>query len=354
MERPRRSEYTPNDLSAFDEAGTLEITPKFQRRTVWRTPQRSYFVDSLLRGMPVPPIFLRETHSEDFKKTIRQVIDGQQRVRSVLEFMNGQFPLSSNLDADWAGKRFERLSDEQQERIRNYHFAAEVFVGISDAEILEIFARMNTHAVPLNRQELRNGRYFGEFKQSCYALALEHLEFWRRHRLFTETGIARMSEVELTSELLIQGMDGMQDKKASIDTFYSDNDERFAKRSVHERRFRAVLDTVDQAFPQSLEDTDFRRPPFFYTLYGAIYHRLYGLPKYAPAGTPGALSRDDLVSLATAATKLTDLVRAGRAAEPVPEKYSAFVTACLQQTDNIQPRRTRLTTLLREWRAAAA
>ena len=92
----------------------------------------------------------------------------------------------------------------------------EVFHGISDAEVLEIFARVNTYSVPLNRQELLNGKYFGFFKQSAYKLAYEHLEFWRRNGIYSETAIARMSEVELTSELMIVLTDGMQQKIEAI------------------------------------------------------------------------------------------------------------------------------------------
>ena len=88
-----------------------------------------------------------------------------------------------------------------------------MFGDISDGEVLETFARLNTYAVKLNAQELRNGRFFGLFKQSAYTLAFEHVEFWRRNGIFSERNIARMLEVELTSELLIALLDGLQDKK---------------------------------------------------------------------------------------------------------------------------------------------
>src|SRR5437764_10209312 len=101
---------------------------------------------------------------------------------------------------------------------RSGHFICEVFQGISDAEILEIFARLNQYSVPLNTQELRNGKYFGFFKQSAYRLAHTYVDFWRKHKLFSERAMARMTEVEFTSELMIAALDGLQDKKKSIDT----------------------------------------------------------------------------------------------------------------------------------------
>ena len=93
------------------------------------------------------------------------------------------------------------------------------YQNIDDATVLEIFARINTYSVALNAQELRNGKYFGEFKKAVYALALRHLEFWRDTRVFTDAAIARMHEAQLVSELLVMQMDGLQDKKSSIEDF---------------------------------------------------------------------------------------------------------------------------------------
>ena len=65
-------------------------------------------------------------------------------------------------------------------------------------EVLEVFARLNTYSVALNKQELRNGRFFGLFKQSMYQLAYEHLEFWRRQRIRTNPRPALTPIIELS------------------------------------------------------------------------------------------------------------------------------------------------------------
>ncbi len=348
MERPRRSEYTPNDLLSFRESETLEITPKFQRRGVWRLPQRSYFIDTVLRQMPVPPVYLRETQSEDFTKTVRQVIDGQQRIRAVLEYIDGDYAISRSVPGPWAGKSFSRLALDEQERVRNFHFPAEVFIGISDAEVLDIFARMNTYSIQLNKQELRNGKYFGRFKTTCYELAHEHLEFWREARVFTEQGIARMLEVELASECMIFTMDGPQDKKSSIDRFYADFDEEFGAAKNVSSKFRGTIDLIAELVaPDALRETAFRGVPLFYSLFGAVHHARYGANMKAPS-YGRALSKAEKESLRAAILRLSDVVQSARADESVPKKYQRFVTACLRQTDNIQPRRTRIETILRE------
>jgi hypothetical protein len=143
MEKPERSLYTPYDFIEWREGGTLELTPKFQRRGVWTPAARSFFIDSLLRSMPVPPIYIRLTQAPEKNRVLRQVIDGQQRIASVLDFVDGKFRLSSVLPGDWAGKTFDQLSEEKKRSITEYTFATEIFRGLSDLQVLEIFAELS-------------------------------------------------------------------------------------------------------------------------------------------------------------------------------------------------------------------
>src|ERR1700731_1535075 len=125
--RTEKAVYTPNDFVLWQENEIIEITPKFQRRSVWRTPARSYFIDTLLRGMTVPPLYFRMTQNKTKTKAIREVVDGQQRVKSILDFIADGFRLSKTLKAPWAGKKFSQLSEEQQQQIMSFSFTTEIF-----------------------------------------------------------------------------------------------------------------------------------------------------------------------------------------------------------------------------------
>lgn len=347
MDKPSRAEFTPLDFAQWKAADSLSLTPKFQRRGVWKPAARSFFVDSLLRRMPVPPIYLRQMQSPRRDRVIREVVDGQQRIAAVLGFMEGQYRLARTLKAPWAGKTFAALTSKDKDCITTYPFPVEVFHGISDLQVLEIFSRLNTYSVPLNKQELRNGRFFGLFKQAAYALGHEHLEFWRRHGVFTEQNIARMLEAEFISEILIAFLTGMQDKKKSIDAFYEKYDEEFKQQNLMEKRLREVTDAINDAFGDGLKATVFRRPPLLYTLFCAIYHRRHGLPGAAIPTPKTALSHGARLSLREAVESLSERVETARSGEEVPARYAPFVTACLRQTDNIKPRQTRFATLYR-------
>jgi len=342
--------YSPSDFLLWQEKQVFEISPKFQRRPVWRTPARSYFIDTMLRGMTVPPLYFRLTQNESKTKTIREVVDGQQRVRSVLEFMEGKYRLSKTLKAPWNNKTFAELSEEQREYIKNFGFPVEIFKGISDKEILEVFCRLNMNGVRLNNQELRNGRYFGLFKTSSYELALTYLEFWRKHKIFSEQSIARMLEVELTSELLIAGNAGMQDKKKSIETYYADRENVYATQDRDTKRFKETLETIAESFADdALMNSDFRRPPLFYTLFCVVFHHRFGLPGISRPSPRRNLTAIEQTGLRDAVTHLSNKIEESKDPEAeTPAKYKTFILACQRQTDNIQPRKVRFSSLYGE------
>ena len=346
MDKPDRSSYTPLDFLTWQADGSLDIAPEFQRRKVWTPGARSYFIDTLIRQMPVPPIYIRVRQSKDKTRVLREVIDGQQRLSAILDYLEDGYSLSRTLKAPYAGKRFSQLDEDQQDTIRQYGFMCEVFQGISDTEVLEIFARLNTHSVNLNQQELRNGRFFGYFKQSSYSLAHEHLEFWRRNRIFGEVSIARMAEVELTSELLILQIDGLKDRKL-INNYYSTLDDNFPGQAQMEHNYQVTVDAVNEALGDQLEAGEYHRPPMFYSLFGAVYHRIFGVPNLDLTTATKPLDTGEREGLNSAVAFLSEKIRQARQDSFVTEDYQVFVNACLRTTDNVPQRLTRIKTLYR-------
>ena len=345
MNKPDRFAYTPLDFQDWHLRGVLSIQPKFQRREVWSTPKKSYLIDTILKQMPVPPIFLRVAQAETKNKIVREVIDGQQRISAVLGFMEGKFSLSKPQAAEHGAARFDKLSVAKQDLIRQFSFICESFQGISDVEVLEIFARVNTYSVPLNRQELLNGKYFGFFKSSAYRLAYEHLEFWRRQGLFSETAIARMSEAELTSELLIIIIDGMQHKKDTIESFFEKFDSEFPAQAKVESRFRTTIDTIQKILGEDLKSTEFRRSPFFYTLFAVVAHRLFGVPKQNAPRKKGNLVAAEIQKARDAFLRISEVISAGKETKPSGDFSVAFIDACLKSTDKLQQRQIRFDTI---------
>ena len=348
MKKSERSTYTPIDFLEWHQSGSLIITPKFQRRSVWSRPAKSYLIDTLLLNLPVPPIYLRVMQSKDKTKVIREVIDGQQRITAILEFIEGKYSLANNIEANCKGKYFVDLNNEQKEAITQYSFICEVFHGVGDSDILKVFSRMNLNSVKLNAQELRNGMYFGPFKRCCFDLAYEHLEFWRVNKIFTERAIARMKEAELTSELIIAMIDGQQDKKKSIETFYKKNDKSFAEQKKVTIRFKKIIDIISDILGDDLEDLEFRRPPIFYSMFLALYHKLYGLPNCKlKRSNKSFLTAKEKMKFKESLIDLSHSIESYRSDEfePANKQIQRFIDACITSTDTIMRRNTRLNTI---------
>lgn len=307
-----RTLYKVSDFLSWQRAGSLELSPNFQRRPVWSAGAKSYLIDTIARGLPVPIVFVRERTDLASLEPRREIVDGQQRIRTILSYIDpsclrnydenrDSFQVKETVNKDLAKKSFAQLSVDIKERILNYQFSVHILPsGTDDRLVLQIFARMNATGVKLNGQELRNARYFGLFKASMYQLAYEYLPQWRKWKVFSETNIARMLEVEATSDfaaLIISSNFGLTQK--SLDAVYQQNDERFANQAELEKRFRLTMESIEEVIGKQLADTAFKNRMLFHSLFALFYDLMFGLgsslkrakPEKLPAGLNTRLLR---------------------------------------------------------------
>ena len=96
-----RTQYRVSDIIGWQREGTLQLNPDFQRRSVWKKGAKSYFIDTLLKGFPVPIIFVRDMPSDIHTlKSRRDVVDGQQRIRTILSFIEPSLLKDFNQERD--------------------------------------------------------------------------------------------------------------------------------------------------------------------------------------------------------------------------------------------------------------
>ena len=76
--------YSINDFVEWDGQKQLVLNPRFQRRAVWSEKAKSYLIDTIIRGKPIPKIFIRQKLNVTTKTSLREVVDGQQRLRTIL------------------------------------------------------------------------------------------------------------------------------------------------------------------------------------------------------------------------------------------------------------------------------
>jgi hypothetical protein len=277
--------YSINDFREWDDRKELELQPKFQRRSVWSDKARSYLIDSIIRGKPIPKIFIRQDIDKKTKKTLREVVDGQQRLRTIFSFLKDGFKISKPHSAEYGGMFYSELPEHVQDGILKYELSVDLLLDAPDKEVLDIFARLNSYAVKLNPQELRNANYFGDFKTLAYSLALEYVSFWTENKIFTDAQILRMDEAELASDLLVALLDGIKSRKA-LDIYYKNHDEELKAKPKLTQCFRKTMDAIGALSAGSLANSPFKSPVLFYSLFCAVHHHLRGLPGLTLARKP--------------------------------------------------------------------
>lgn len=327
--------YRILDFYEWYQRGELYLQPKFQRRPSWTEKARSYLIDTILRQLPVPKLFLREKTDLEKRITIREVVDGQQRLKAILDFIEGNLLVSKSHSDIFAHLKFNELPSDVQKDFLSYRFSVDLLEGATDADVLNVFSRLNSYTLTLNAQEKLNAEFFGPFKQKIYELGLMHYNFWLRNKILTDTAIARMGEAELTSELVIAMLDGLQQGKTSIRTFYKKYDERFPEANRIEKEFNTVIDLISDTFQDELKETRFRRIPLFYSLFCVFYDARFGLPKSKKSQI--RLTKDVLQSAHDA---LLDINQKINWSKPQKE-YSEFVTASGKGTAFLRYRQIR-------------
>ena len=258
--------------------GNLAIKPPYQRKPVWAARQKCYLIESVLKGLPIPEIYIQQTTSPEGKTTYA-IVDGQQRIRTILQFIGSEkdpqeqeynkFVLDKlEADSQWKNATFAELPDQEKKAFYGYQFAVRYLNTESDDEVREMFQRLNKFLTPLKPQELRNATFSGPFVK--LALKLADNEFWSENRIVTPSAIRRMNDVEYVSELLIAVMHGPQAGSAAvIDSYYAqyeDFEDEFPDQKRTERFFEETLKTVRDILP-NIKETRWANKTDFYTLF---------------------------------------------------------------------------------------
>ncbi|MEX0959198.1 MAG: DUF262 domain-containing protein [Burkholderiales bacterium] len=322
------SPHPISDIRDWSETGRLELRPDFQRREVWSAPARIMLMDTILRDVPMPKIFLANSIKDG--KTYRVVIDGQQRMSAILDFLRDEFSLDAPFTGDEKGKRFSELGQETQYRFLSYQIDFNEAMNPTDEEVREVYARVNKYTVPLTKQELRRADFPGDFLTVSEELAIN--DYFDRFGLFSAANRRRYADVEYVSELLAAMVDGIQEKKGTLDDFYI----KFAKWDKREKkniieRFSKALREIDLIFKGSeryISETRFRQKADFYTLFLVVDS--FASEGLTVEGKDLRPLQDDLITLEENVRPESDI-----------EICSEYAIKCVSQANSASSRRWR-------------
>lgn len=171
MNKTKLSWTVANIEKMHDEKKVLSFDHPIQRKSEqWSDTQKSLLIHSMLANYPVPNIYVLREDSQELDEKNKPVfnyfvMDGKQRLTSVLSYIWGEFPLDENIPAitiddveyQIAGKYFCDLDEPVQYEIKRYKFDIIAFEECSNREIEEIFFRLN-NSTPLTKSQVAKAK----------------------------------------------------------------------------------------------------------------------------------------------------------------------------------------------------
>jgi hypothetical protein len=151
---------------------SLDLQPDFQRADVWKAPKKKLLIDTILRQWQVPPVHV--IYDED--ECTQEVLDGQQRLTAIRDFMDGDFKVDGNIEPhdddiiNLNGLCYKQLPHRVKARFDRYSIRVYEIVEYSQGEPGELFNRLN-ESLRLTSSEKRNA-YVGELRNQIKALVV--------------------------------------------------------------------------------------------------------------------------------------------------------------------------------------
>lgn len=332
------------ELQNLFRGGNLNLSPGFQRQSVWRLRDREKLIESVLRNYPLPAVFLYKRHESGH--LIYDVIDGKQRLESILMFtgdLRGKFGTKVQLpDAEEPEHVDWRVLKKKgkQHLITSYELPV-IEVDGDLGDIIDVFVRINSTGKALTQQEKRHARYFNSsFLKEAARIARRLEGYFTENGIFSQGQLARMKHVELVCELMLSLVQGdVLNKKTALDRIMAASSFDGRQLGKAGRMVVTTLNRVKRMFPQ-LRTTRLRQITDFYTLVVLI-------GKFEQEGLiltdrrRNRLAWDLLQEFVTQVDKVRELQRKAQGARQDQELFRDYLLTVSQMTDDVSQRRKR-------------
>lgn len=337
--------FSISDFLTWDRQKQLELQPQFQRGSVWTPQAQSFLIDTILRELPIPAVYIRTRIDAVTQSSIREVVDGQQRLRAILAFAANDLRISSR-SPDFGGQRYNDLAQDRKDAFLSYNISTVQLLNASDAEVLEVFARLNSYSVKVTPAELRHAKYDEPVKWAIWNTTRENGTLWDEYHVVSLRDSVRLKNTTLIAELYMAFANGLGDGgEEKVGGFYKNNirrDEAYfaGLTALVQRNINIAVGTFGPAF----RETTFFDAPNFLLLVCALAFVTGELPKSAltadvdhkrGAGLSHANAANNLPLLATAVEN-----------DDIDGPYTTFVVGSKSSTQRTSSRRPRFAAIV--------
>lgn len=244
-------------------ADKYKFDTSYQRNSdIWSEDKKSFLIDSIFKNYPMPAIFLRPNIDTKTGRTIYDVVDGKQRLETIVGFIKGEISLTTYFSEDnfiddnnlaaarkISGLNFNDIKDNSKDFVDyirqfwTYTLNVEYLYESDDDLIATVFDRLNRNGEPLTRQELRKAQY----ADTALLKTLDELsknEFWQNKLGRLKSN--RMEDVEFISELFFIVLTNsiMDSRQGILDDLYSQYKDKTDNIDLGKKEFINVISYI--------------------------------------------------------------------------------------------------------------
>jgi hypothetical protein len=257
----KTQEWTIEQLIESYDRNLLRLNPPYQRNPIWSLRAQQLLLDTILTGQPLPNFFFLLGSDSIF-----EVVDGQQRIRTVVGYWKNLIP---DLQGFTLERRLQATGDRKTltQSFLSYRISICVLSDLSEGESIEHFYRkVNSTGLRLNRPELNRASYLTtNFLRLLQKLT--DLPDLKALRLFSSITSARLNDLDFVSELVAALKFGISDKKEKVDELFNDDisDAEFDSLDGQFQKVIAIINRFDHVRP--IIRTRYKQKNDFYTLF---------------------------------------------------------------------------------------
>ena len=314
-----------SDVRDWADNERLELRPDFQRNEVWTQAAQIMLIDTILKGIPIPKIYIKSIMKNE--KTYRIVVDGQQRLTAILKFIRDELPLKKPYQGEYFNMKYSELPESVHDDFIRYKIDINEIFNPSDEEIRDLYSRVNKYTVQLNKQELRKADFPGNF--ISLAEKISENSFFESSKIFSVKQRRRMLDVEFIEELLTIILEGVQDKKDYLDNVCEKYVVLDNKEDIERKFLEAIQDISiifdSEVFP--IQDTRFKQKSDFYSLFACVLQ----------LKEKGELQIEKLETVRSELRKMNEYI----GPQSDEDEYREYATRCLSDANSLTNRNWR-------------
>lgn len=248
------TKWSIKKLYSTYKAENLNLSPPYQRNFIWSIEDQQTLIDSIKKNISIPTFFILEKSKGKY-----EMIDGQQRSRTIINFIDKQFK-------DFEGNFYSKTN---YPNFLEFNFPVTIIHDIEGFEVQKFYALVNNTGIHLNKPEVRKADFYSTnllklVNEITSSRKLKSL------KLFSETILKRMNDNEFVSELIILLKDGHVEKKGLIDEYFEKDISEDLSNDL-KRKFNSILDKIyflNSYYP--INKTRYKQRNDFYTLFDFI------------------------------------------------------------------------------------